>query len=177
MVYTQSFSEHKAQIFSLNAQNKKVSETKRSTKKKMYLEEGKTIYRGNPPLGKKYAPLQIGAANVHKLPGIRGQVFDVVNKIWKKKAEYYNYFTQGFVSLGLAGAVFFVLPYPYVLSAFPFIWFGFLSLMKGHNNRVACWEFEMNMGYIAGMNFEPGYRKNKYWGMDNALKMKSEAKR
>jgi len=170
MVYTQTFQNIKEDIVKLISQNKKPEAEKQEVaKKEPYPVDGKHMYKGMP-LNAPYAHPQLAPGSLYKMPGKRARWIDVVNKVWKKKVEYTTLFVKGFVGLAISVLIFMQIPFPYSLSAFVFVFYGFWKLMVAHNVRLATYEFEMNMGYVGSIVYDGSYAtKNDYWGKDKVL--------
>jgi len=170
MGYTENFNDMKNDINGVLNSNvqEPLSAEPEPTREPEYPVEGKSLYMGER-LGKQYQNLKLHASAVHRMPGQRARWIDAVMRIWNKKAEYYALFLRGFLGLGVAAAWFLLIPMPYAIIAYAFVFYGFLKLMEGHNHRLACWKFEMNMGYVKGLAFDPNYGPKGYWGKDKVL--------
>jgi hypothetical protein len=170
MVYAQTFQNIKENIVKINSKNDESALVAQEVIKEFpYPTEGKHMYKGmrtNAP----YANPKLEPGALYKMPGMRAKWADMVNKVWSKKVEYTALFVKGFVSLGISVLIFMQIPFPYSLSAFAFIFYGFWKLMVGHNVRLATYGFEMNMGYVGSLVYDGHYAtKNDYWGKKQVL--------
>jgi len=169
MVYNKSFHDIKNDMLSFISHDEKPAVAEQVPQKEPYPVAGKHMYTGMPS-NAPYAHPQLEPGSIYKMPGIRGKWYQAVEKVWNKKLMYTTMFIKGFLAVGISVILFMLLPFPYSLAGYVSLFYAFYKLMEGHNTRLACYAFEMNMGYVGGLVYDGSYAtKNDYWGKKKVL--------